>query len=104
MLVLFALDAVVRGALSEALLWLLAALAIKGVDGTMARRLRVAEQATIRRSPRRQRRLRHATLPPWSSSAQLRASASDTILYTTSTWDNGHAGLQHMARDMTGPS
>jgi phosphatidylcholine synthase len=43
-LALLALDAVIRNAFHDALLWLLVALAVDGVDGTLARRLRVAER------------------------------------------------------------
>lgn len=42
-LALLAVDAVARGAFREALGWLLVALAVDGVDGTLARRLRVSE-------------------------------------------------------------
>lgn len=44
-LALLALDAVVRGAFREALAWLLVALAVDGIDGTLARWLRVSEIA-----------------------------------------------------------
>ena len=43
-LALLALLAVVRGAWTEALLWLFAALVVDGIDGTMARAARVAER------------------------------------------------------------
>src|SRR5688500_4675133 len=43
-LALLALDAVERGEWHEALLWLFAALVIDGVDGTLARAMRVAER------------------------------------------------------------
>ena len=43
-LALLALDAVIRNAIRDALLWLLVALVVDGVDGTLARRLRVAER------------------------------------------------------------
>jgi phosphatidylcholine synthase len=43
-LALLALDAVIRNAFRDALLWLLVALVVDGVDGTLARRLRVAER------------------------------------------------------------
>ena len=43
-LALLAIDAVFRDAFSEALLWLLAALAVDGVDGTLARTAKVAER------------------------------------------------------------
>lgn len=43
-LALLAIDAVLRNAHREALLWLLAALAVDGVDGTLARRAMVKER------------------------------------------------------------
>jgi phosphatidylcholine synthase len=42
---LLALDAIDREAWREALLWLLAALAVDGIDGTLARRVRIKERA-----------------------------------------------------------
>lgn len=41
---LLALDAVLRDDFREALIWLLVALAVDGVDGTLARRLRIADR------------------------------------------------------------
>ncbi|MGX7927884.1 CDP-alcohol phosphatidyltransferase family protein [Tsuneonella sp. HG094] len=41
---LLALDAAIRDEFREALLWLLVALAVDGVDGTLARRLRIADR------------------------------------------------------------
>jgi phosphatidylcholine synthase len=43
-LALLALDAVFRDAFREALLWLLAALALDGIDGTLARRAKVKQR------------------------------------------------------------
>ena len=43
MLALLALDSVLRDAYREALIWLLLALIVDGIDGTLARRLHVAE-------------------------------------------------------------
>jgi phosphatidylcholine synthase len=43
-LALLAIEAVFRGAYRQALLWLLAALAIDGIDGTLARAARVGER------------------------------------------------------------
>jgi phosphatidylcholine synthase len=42
---LLALEAIERGAFRESLLWLLAALAVDGVDGTLARAVRIKERA-----------------------------------------------------------
>jgi phosphatidylcholine synthase len=43
-LAVLAIDAVFRDAFREALLWLLAALAVDGIDGTLARKAKVAER------------------------------------------------------------